>query len=166
MKKSTRNIIIALVLFAICALVFVNRNLNKDEVAKADAKQLTVSLASGETVYDYSEESENYVTFDTVMTRKNGDKFDKNYSGIQVKDILADLKVELADKDNVVFTCADNYEVKVSAADILTAGNVYLVSKESGEKNRDNGVFMLVVNGDEFATRWAKNVVKVSVVEE
>ncbi|MDD6187662.1 MAG: molybdopterin-dependent oxidoreductase [Oscillospiraceae bacterium] len=166
MKKSTRNILIALVFLAACALIFVNRGLNKDEVAKVGAKQLTVSLASGETVYDYSEESENYVTFDTVMTRKNGDKFDKNYSGIQVKDILADLKVELTDKDNVVFTCADNYEVKVSAADILTDGNVYLVSKESGEENRDNGVFMLVINGDEFSTRWAKNVVKVSVVEE
>lgn len=166
MKKSTRNILIGLVFLAACALIIVNRNSNKDEVAKVGAKQLTVSLVSGETVYDYSEESENYVTFDTVMTRKNGDKFDKNYSGIQVKDILADLKVELADKDNVVFTCADNYEVKVSAADILTDGNVYLVSKESGEENRDNGVFMLVINGDEFSTRWAKNVVKVSVVEE
>ena len=79
---------------------------------------------------------------------------------------MTDLKVELKDKDNVVFTCADNYEVKVSAADILADGNVYLVSKESGEENRDNGVFMLVINGDEFSTRWAKNVVKVSVVEE
>ena len=101
------------------------------------------------------------------MKRKNGDVFDKTYSGIEMAVILKDIGVNLSQNTDIHIVCADNYEIRLSADEILEKGNIYLITKENGNKLAEaDGPFMLVINNDEFSTRWAKNVVQVKVNEK
>ena len=55
-------------------------------------------------------------------------------------------------------------EITLSGEEILHEGNIWLVTQEDGQKlDEESGPFMLVVNEDEFSTRWAKNVVRIKV---
>ena len=53
---------------------------------------------------------------------------------------------------------------QLAADEILADNNIWLITKESGEKLAESdGPFMLVVNNDEFSTRWAKSVVRIKI---
>ena len=100
------------------------------------------------------------------MKRKNGDKFDKEYSGIELRSLFAKMDIPVNNDTEVTVICSDQYEIVLTGEEILTEGNIYLVTRESGEPlDEESGPFMLVVNNDEFSTRWAKNVVKVKISE-
>ena len=78
--------------------------------------------------------------------------------------ILEDMGIDITDSTDIRVVCADNYEIQLTASEILAEGNIYLITKENGEKLAESdGPFMLVINNDEFSTRWAKNVVQVKV---
>ena len=133
----------------------------------ADKMQLSFIVNGGEKIYYYDETSADYIYFDTQMKRKNGDVFDKTYSGIEMAVILKDIGVTLSQNTDIHIVCADNYEIRLSADEILEKGNIYLITKENGNKLAEaDGPFMLVINNDEFSTRWAKNVVQVKVNEK
>ena len=166
MKKATKFILCALLVIVAGALVIVNRRNAAANDALAAAKQLEFTVNDQKVIYDYDESGDHYVTFDTQMKRKNGDVFDRTYSGIEFADILKDLGIEITDDMTVTAVCGDSYEIELTAEEILNPGNVYLVTKENDEElDEESGPFMLVVNYDEFSTRWAKNVVKVTVNE-
>ena len=166
MKKATKFILCALLVIVAAALVIVNRRNAAANDALAAAKQLEFTVNDQKVIYDYDESGDHYVTFDTQMKRKNGDVFDRTYSGIEFADILKDLGIEITDDMTVTAVCGDSYEIELTAEEILNPGNVYLVTKENDEElDEESGPFMLVVNYDEFSTRWAKNVVKITVNE-
>ncbi|MBR2830345.1 MAG: molybdopterin-dependent oxidoreductase [Solobacterium sp.] len=166
MKKATKFILCALLVIVAGALVIVNRRNAAANDALAAAKQLEFTVNDQKVIYDYDESGDHYVTFDTQMKRKNGDVFDRTYSGIEFADILKDLGIEITDDMTVTAVCGDSYEIALTAEEILNPGNVYLVTKENDEElDEESGPFMLVVNYDEFSTRWAKNVVKITVNE-
>ena len=166
MKKATKFILCALLVIVAGALVIVNRRNAAANDALAAAKQLEFTVNDQKVIYDYDESGDHYVTFDTQMKRKNGDVFDRTYSGIEFADILKDLGIEITDDMTVTAICGDSYEIELTAEEILNPGNVYLVTKENDEElDEESGPFMLVVNYDEFSTRWAKNVVKITVNE-
>ena len=166
MKKATKFILCALLVIVAGPLVIVNRRNAAANDALAAAKQLEFTVNDQKVIYDYNESGDHYVTFDTQMKRKNGDVFDRTYSGIEFADILKDLGIEITDDMTVTAVCGDSYEIELTAEEILNPGNVYLVTKENDEElDEESGPFMLVVNYDEFSTRWAKNVVKITVNE-
>ncbi|MBQ7902949.1 MAG: molybdopterin-dependent oxidoreductase [Oscillospiraceae bacterium] len=165
--KNKKNIWVMALFAVVVVLIFINRNSVKKQEEMADAKQLQIIVNNEEKVYYYSEESDKYTTFDTQMRRRNGDVFEKNYSGIQLKDILADMDISVTETTTVSGVCADQYEVQFTYDEIMAEGNVYIITQESGRPlAEDSGSFMLVVNNDEFSTRWAKNVVQVKISEK
>lgn len=167
MKKNIRHIITAVAIIAVAVLVMINRQLSLRQEEAADKMQLNFTINGENTVYYYNDNDENYTTFDTQMKRKNGDIFDKNYSGIFMAAIIEDMGVEITDEISVSVVCADNYEIQLTGGELMAEGNIYLITKENGEKLAEtDGPFMLVINNDEFSTRWAKNVVRVKVNEK
>ena len=81
--------------------------------------------------------------------------------------IIEDMGVEITDEISVSVVCADNYEIQLTGGELMAEENIYLITKENGEKLAEtDGPFMLVINNDEFSTRWAKNVVRVKVNEK
>ena len=166
MRKTISIIVCAVIALVAGGLIIVNRRNAAANDVLAAARQLEFTVNDQQMIYAYDENSEHYVTFDTQMKRKNGDVFDRNYSGIEFADILRDLEIEITDSTTVKAVCGDQYEIELTAKEILNPGNIYLVTRENGEElDEDSGPFMLVVNYDEFSTRWAKNVVKITVNE-
>ncbi len=166
MTKKTKLILSVLAALLVIVLIIVNRSLVKKEDERAQKQQLTVLRGTKETVYEYDETVPGYQTFETQMKRKNGDKFDKEYSGIELRSLLADMNLPVNNDTEVTVVCSDQYEIVLTGEEILTEGNIYLVTRENGELlDEESGPFMLVVNNDEFSTRWAKNVVKVRISE-
>ncbi|MBQ8604185.1 MAG: hypothetical protein IJ410_05015 [Oscillospiraceae bacterium] len=161
MKKIIALICTAVVL----VLVAVNRGAMTEQEQLAQSRQLAVLKGDTEQVYLYSEEDENFISFDTQMKRRNGDVFDKNYTGIQLQYILQELDVAVTDDLQVSAVCADNYEITLTGSEIAADGNVWLVTQENSLP-LENGTFMLVVNNDEFSTRWAQNVVQIKINEK
>ncbi|MBR4035141.1 MAG: molybdopterin-dependent oxidoreductase [Oscillospiraceae bacterium] len=162
--KSKKTVFTAIAVVIIAVLIMINRNSTQQQIDMANAMQLQFEINGEEKVYNYNENNESYTTFDTQMKRKNGDVFDKNFSGIMLKNILAEIDVTVSDNTAVTVVCADQYEIQLTADEVNADGNIYLITKENGEKlAEEDGKFMLVVNRDEFSTRWAKNVVKVKV---
>ena len=162
--KSKKTVFTAIAVVIIAVLIMINRNSTQQQIDMANAMQLQFEINGEEKVYNYNENNESYTTFDTQMKRKNGDVYDKNYSGIMLKNILAEMDVTVSDNTAVTVVCADQYEIQLTADEVNADGNIYLITKENGEKlAEEDGKFMLVVNWDEFSTRWAKNVVKVKI---
>ena len=167
MKKNFKTIITVIAVLLIAVLMVINSNSVKKQEELADKMQLSFIVNGGEKIYYYDETSADYIYFDTQMKRKNGDVFDKTYSGIEMAVILKDIGVNLSQNTDIHIVCADNYEIRLSADEILEKGNIYLITKENGNKLAEaDGPFMLVINNDEFSTRWAKNVVQVKVNEK
>ena len=167
MKKNFKTIITVIAVLLIAVLMVINRNSVKKQEEMADKMQLSFIVNGGEKIYYYDETSADYINFDTQMKRKNGDVFDKTYSGIEMAVILKDIGVNLSQNTDIHIVCADNYEIRQSADEILEKGNIYLITKENGNKLAEaDGPFMLVINNDEFSTRWAKNAVQVKVNEK
>lgn len=164
MKRYAKYLVGLAVVLAVAVLVVVNRNSVQEDIDRAAARQLPVVLDGVEQLYEYSEEDPAYVEFDAQMRKKNGDVYDNSYAGIPLRVILESVGATLREDSTVTVTCADQYEIQLTGAEILADGNVYLVTKENGEPlPEERGSFMLVITQDEFSTRWAKNVVKVSV---
>ena len=146
MKRYAKYLIGLAVIAVVAVLVMVNRNSVQEDIDRASAKQLSV-------VPD----------FDAQMRKKNGDVYDNHYAGMPLSTILESMGAKIQEDSAVTVTCADQYEIQLTGAEILAEGNVYLVTKENGEPlPEESGSFMLVITQDEFSTRWAKNVVKVS----
>lgn len=167
MKKQVKIILVLALAALITVLVVVNRNSVKEQDELAKTKQLQIVVNEEKKVYNYSESSDAFTSFDTQMKRRNGEVTDKNYGGIQLKEILAESDIALNENTVVSAVCADQYEVEFTYSEVMEEGNLYLVTQENGtDLDEESGVFMLVVNHDEFSTRWAKNVVQVKIGEK
>ena len=146
------------------ALIIINRNSTQAQIDMAGKMQLSFIVNGTEKVYYYDESHTAFKNFDTQMKRKNGDVFDKNYSGIPLAVIIEDMDIPLTDSVEISVVCADQYEIQLTADEILADNNIWLITKESGEKLAEtDGPFMLVINNDEFSTRWAKSVVRIKI---
>ena len=162
--KNKKSIFIIVIFIVTVALIIINRNSTQGQIDMANKMQLSFTISGQEKIYYYDENHAEFKSFDTQMKRKNGDVFDKNYSGIPMIAILDDMGVTVNDKLTVSAVCADQYEIQLTADEIMAENNIWLITQESGEKLADtDGPFMLVINNDEFSTRWAKNVVRVKI---
>lgn len=157
--------VFAIIFFAVAVvLIILNRHSTQAQIDMAGKMQLSFTVKGTEKVYCYDENHAEFKSFDTQMKRKNGDVYDKNYSGIPMMAILDDMGVAVNDKLTVSAVCADQYEIHLTADEIMAENNIWLITQENGEKLADtDGPFMLVINNDEFSTRWAKNVVRVKI---
>ena len=162
--KNKKSIFIIVIFIVTVALIIINRNSTQGQIDMANKMQLSFTISGQEKIYYYDENHPEFKSFGTQMKRKNGDVFDKNYSGIPMIAILDDMGVAVNDKLTVSAVCADQYEIQLTADEIMAENNIWLITQENGEKLSDtDGPFMLVINNDEFSTRWAKNVVRVKI---
>ena len=111
MKKNFKTIVTIIAVLLIAVLVVINRNSVKKQEEMADKMQLSFIVNGGEKIYYYDETSADYINFDTQMKRKNGDVFDKNYSGIEMAVILKDIGVNLS---AVLFLYAQHIEAHIA----------------------------------------------------
>ena len=95
--KNKKSIFIIIVFILAAILIIINRNSTQEQIDMANKMQLSFTISGEEKIYYYDENHKEYTTFDTQMKRKNGDVFDKNYSGIPMAVILEEMGVEITD---------------------------------------------------------------------
>lgn len=167
MKKNTKIVLAILAAAVVIGLIIVNIYSVKEQERLANCKQLEIVASGTSKIYSYDEQSNLFVDFTSKMKRKNGEVTDKEYSGIELKDILKQMQISVSDTTEITVVCADQYEIKLTPQEINSDGNIYIVTQESKQAlSKENGTFMMVVTQDEFSTRWAKNVVQVKVSEK
>ena len=163
MKKQVKIVLVIVFAVIVGILVFVNRN---NSVNSAENSIAIVVNGESEN-FEFSESNSDFAAFDAVMTKKNGESFDKNYSGIQLKNIFSQAGIEISENTRISVICSDNYSVSLTAEEVLKDGNVWLVNQENGQPlSEDSGNFMLVITMDEFSTRWAKDIAQIAVDEK
>lgn len=163
MKKQVKIALVIVFAVIVGILVFVNRN---NSVNSAENSIAIVVNGESEN-FEFSTSNSDFAAFDAVMTKKNGESFDKNYSGIQLKNIFSQAGIEISENTRISVVCSDNYSVSLTAEEVLKDGNVWLVNQENGQPlSEDSGNFMLVITMDEFSTRWAKDIAQIAVDEK
>ena len=163
MKKQVKIALVIVFAVIVGILVFVNRN---NSVNSAENSIAIVVNGESEN-FEFSESNSDFAAFDAVMTKKNGESFDKNYGGIQLKNIFSQTGIEISENTRISVVCSDNYSVSLTAEEVLKDGNVWLVNQENGQPlSEDSGNFMLVITMDEFSTRWAKDIAQITVDEK
>lgn len=159
-----KYLIASILAVLLAVLIGINLNQSKEAETKALAGTLTIETEGKTLDFAYDEGSSAFAAFDTQMKRKNGDVFDKNYSGMELQALLKEAGLAVTQDTSVTAVCKDNYMIELTGSEVLEQGNVYLVTREHGEPlSEENGPFMLVINNDEFSTRWAKQIVSLSV---
>lgn len=159
-----KYLIASILAVLLAVLIGINLNQSKEAETKALAGTLTIETEGKTLEFAYDEGSSAFDAFDTQMKRKNGDVFDKNYSGMELQALLKEAGLAVTQDTSVTAVCKDNYMIELTGSEVLEQGNVYLVTREQGEPlSEENGPFMLVINNDEFSTRWAKQIVSLSV---
>lgn len=105
----------------------------------------------------------NYESFPAVV-RSSGEKpVQTEYTGIELKKLLAEFDVILKDGNRITFNASDGYRIMLLGEEINETKNVYLVYKRDGEllksKSRGGkGPYQIVIRKDPFSQRWIKHV--------
>lgn len=105
----------------------------------------------------------NAETFPAVV-RSSGEKpVQTEYTGIELKKMLAEFEIALKKDNRITFNASDGYRIILAGEEINEAKNVYLVYKRDGEllksKNKGGkGPYQIVIRKDTFSQRWIKHV--------
>lgn len=162
--KNSRKIIVGI--FVVLAVLILGGGLWNCSIQSAAKDALTIQMADG---------TEKKVALADIRTEKKeaelkkkvGDPVLHTYDVAVLSEVLADQGVDLNEIDEVIVEAEDNFQVTLTAEEVLENENVFLALTEDGEtlKNLDGDgeAPMLVVLKDEFSSRWAKSIVKIFV---
>lgn len=105
--------------------------------------------------------------FEIYYKRKVGNPELKKYRGVQIKEIFKELDISITEMAEVEITAVDNFVVTILADEIMTDENVYVVFKEDGVDLADDfGTYMIVIRGDDMASRWNKRIVNINIKDK
>lgn len=167
MKKN--KVIILIVLILIGAFFFISQREGSPKLALMISEEIISD--NGVTINDQ------FITIDSeqIYTNSNSESFpavvrssgekpvQTEYTGIELKKMLAEFDVILKDDNRITFNASDGYRIILLGEEINEAKNVYLVYKRDGEllksKSRGGkGPYQIVIRKDPFSQRWIKHV--------
>lgn len=96
-------------------------------------------------------------TVDTSTT----DPHDESFKGVEVKKVLESLNIDLSKIKTVEFKALDGYASAVTAEDVSTDSNVYIVVEREGKplgvkSEGGSGPYMMIIKSSQFSQRWCK----------
>lgn len=147
--KKNRILILAFILIAITVVAAVTHLNTREEVAKGELK---ISVHGEEQTMKLDNLS--YETLSGVRVNGKGEKITMEGDGIQLKNLLKNLKVDTFEKIEII--ADDSYTAEVNFEEVAEDNKVCLFLQE------EEGI-RLVVFGDENSKRSVSNVVKIVV---
>ena len=91
------------------------------------------------------------------------------YTGVPLKDVIAEAKISLQGARQVDILSADGYMVALPVNEVKAENNIYLVTKDNGsylgtiDDKNGRGPYMIVIRRDPFSQRWSKYVCEINV---
>lgn len=171
-KKAT--IIIGGIIVLLVVIIGVTSFLSREDIAQK--KQLNNDaifsvVLSGEEVATYTMEEIQKIgekTFDANLKTSGKDPIEYNYTGVLLKNILADAGIEEATIDKAIIYAIDGYAVSIAKEKLLEEDNIYLAymreneligSREEGGK----GPYQMIISKDQFSQYWCKYAFKIEI---
>lgn len=180
MKKLKNNTIIAIIIIAVLVvvfsvlLVFYLKDINYEEGK--------ITIINGENdLGNYSfEELEDLCQSQTfTATYKPSGKLpkEKEYSGIELKELFSALDIDYQNSQGVLFTASDGMQKIYSADDIKQDSNVFIANKVEGKPfnksilpnayskpQEDGGPFVVIKANDNVSQNRVKMLVRIEVL--
>lgn len=178
-KETIAVIVIVSVLvvaFAVFLPIFLRSGKDRRELYRENKIQLTID--GKDTVYtieeilalDGVEEEEFPAVYDTSIS----DRFERTYTGFELKKLLKAVGVSLAEIRRVRFMASDGCERIYKAEDVLKDGNVYVAYKVNGkpfnegirelpDEQEDGGPLVVIRASDQFSQDRCKLLVGITV---
>lgn len=166
------------VLFSVLLVIYLKDNqeprnnyLNKEIKIISDNE--TIGEFSFEELEDYAES----VDFEAVYKPNGKLPKEKNYTGIELKELLLNMGVDLENAESVLFKASDGLQKIYSIDDVMQDNNVYIANKVEGEpfnkgilpnsydkEQEDGGAFVVIKANDAFSQNRVKMLVEIEVV--
>jgi energy-coupling factor transport system ATP-binding protein len=139
---------------------------NKDLQKLFENDQLRIRV-DGELIDDFTfgelEKLAPLKTFNAVYRPNNRQPRNRQYQGIELRELLEALEIDLEDRERVVFSAADGLQRSYSLADVLIENNVFIAVTYDGRVFRrgisattpypqeDGGPFVVIRASDPFS---------------
>ncbi|OWZ83835.1 molybdopterin-dependent oxidoreductase [Natranaerobius trueperi] len=106
--------------------------------------------------------------FEETLRSSDSPDRDNMYTGVALKDLLADRDISLDEIEQVVTRAVDGYTVALSAEEVLEEDNVYIVYKVNDKplppkEEGGSGPYQIVIRNDDFGQRWNKFLMELDV---
>ncbi len=172
-KVSAKHVYLIIAILGVIVIILAILNMGQVEETRKLLEQRTILLKSEEQEIRVSLEEildEFPATQINIIMRSSArGPSEKTYTGVPLKELLEQkLPGELEGASSVIARAADGYTIAYRASEVLEPDNIYLVYKEEDDwlKPREeggNGPLMIIVIQDEFAQRWCKYLLEVTV---
>ncbi|NLM51584.1 MAG: molybdopterin-dependent oxidoreductase [Firmicutes bacterium] len=166
-----KKVIVILVILAVIVGVFAY--LNKEGVrdkALSQQNAILIIVADGkEYEVTFAEIlALEAVEFPAVLRSSGKPPVDTTYTGVELKDILAQKGITTEGKTQVITKAVDGYTVALSLEEVLADDNVYVVYKRDGKdlgarEEGGSGPYQIVIRQDEFGQRWTKFLMEIEL---
>lgn len=165
MKKN--NIIIGSVLLLMVVLLGVTLFLNKDtieEKQQLNKDAIFAIIVNGEEVATYNMEEISELgetNFKANLKTSGKDPIEYEYTGVLLKNIIADAGIDLGTMKSVTVSAIDGYVVAYTMEKIMAENNIYLTYMREGEllgtkEDGGKGPYEVIVSQDQFSQFWVK----------
>lgn len=162
-------IIIGILVVIIAGAAYLNAGSLKSKKASQD--NATFTIKSGDqtcTVDMNSIKNMGKQTFDANLKSNGKAPVKHTYTGVPLKTIFENKKINTNGKTKVIVKAADGYTSAITMNEAMDDSNVYIVyeidGKSLGKKeNGGSGPFEMIIRNDQFSQRWCKFVLEVDV---
>jgi len=164
-------LILGLLLAATLILTFLNRGDTELKRALLENRQFQVRV-EGQAVATVGlqdlldlKPQEFTTTLSTSITKPREVKL----QGVQLRDLLASLEIDITDARYIIFSGLDGYDSPLTRAEVEKEQSIYICLAMDDEilkpPNEGGwGPFMMVIRGSRFAQRWCKYVEAVDIL--
>ncbi|WP_105616605.1 molybdopterin-dependent oxidoreductase [Vallitalea okinawensis] len=170
MKNKVVGIIMGIII--VCVVIFGILNARNLEARKAMQNDAELNIkTNGEIVKTYNLQALNELGMEDFQAnlKKNGQEpVTYTYTGVLLKTVLEDAKVDLSQAKAVVATAVDGYSSAIALDKVLEENNVYIAVKREGEaignkEDGGDGPYQIIISKDPFSQYWCKWAIEVDV---
>jgi hypothetical protein len=164
MKKKSLIIIVCCMVLLTMALIIVHLALDKFDESNAvtlfyQGKEVTITL-----------DKLAVVNFSGQLTNGKGEKTEASFTGIELRELLAEKNFDLSEVRYAEALAQDQYYARLSIEEILESGKVYIAVKKndealSGLQNNTRGA-QLVIFGDPDSRRCVRYLENITLFDD
>jgi len=91
-----------------------------------------------------------------------------NYTGVPMKNLFAELKIDTTNVTTVVLKAIDGYSSALTLTEVMEEDNVYIVYKMDGKslgnaENGGDGPYLALIRKDPYSQRWCKLLTEINL---
>lgn len=173
--KSKKIVIIIIVIVAVLAIALgVTTYLNMGNVREKKTLQENAIIVIKAGEKKLAEADMAYIVglgekeFKANLKKSGKSPVEHNYTGIPMKNLFSELKIDTISITAVVLKAIDGYSSALTLDEVMEDDNVYIVYKIDGKAlgnagNGGDGPYMALIRSDLYSQRWCKFLTEINL---